>query len=55
MMRWFVFAMAIAFIVTTVLGIIMAFKYGRNRRASLYCLAAGIVVPLLLVLIRIAA
>ena len=55
MMRWFVFAMAIAFIVTTVLGIIMTFKYGRNRRASLYCLAAGIVVPLLLVLIRIAA
>jgi len=52
-MRYFIFAMAIAFIITTVLGIVMAFKFGRSRRAAFYCLAAGIGLPLALVLIRV--
>jgi hypothetical protein len=48
----FVLLMAIAFIITTILGIVMAVKYGRNRRVAYYCLGFGIAFPLLLILIR---
>ena len=48
LLRGFIVLMAIAFITTTILGIIMAVKYGRNRRAAYYCLAFGILFPLLL-------
>ena len=47
----FIVLMAIAFILTTILGIMMAVKYGRNRRAAYYCLAFGVIFPLLLVLL----
>ncbi len=49
----FVLGMAVSFIITTVLGVIMAIKYGRNRRAAFYCLAFGIAFPLVLILIGI--
>jgi len=45
--------MALAFIVTTILGIMMAVKYGRNRRAAYYCLRFGVAFPLLLILIQV--
>jgi hypothetical protein len=48
-----VIAMAASFIVTTILGVVMAFKYGRSRKAASYCLAAGLLVPSFLVLLRI--
>jgi len=48
----FVVIMALSFIVTTLLGVVMAIKFGRSRRAAFYCLAFGVVFPLLLVLIR---
>jgi hypothetical protein len=51
LLRGFIVLMAIAFIITTILGIMMAVKYGRNRRAAYYCLAFGIIVPLLLMFI----
>lgn len=54
LMRYFVVLMAIAFILTTILGILMAVNYGRNRRVAYYCLAFGIVFPLALILIRFA-
>ena len=54
-MRWFVLAAATAFIVTTVVGIVMAFKFSRSRRAAVYCLVAGVLIPLLLILIRLIA
>lgn len=44
--------MALAFIVTTILGIVMALNYGR-RRAAAYCLTFGVAVPLLFILIRL--
>jgi hypothetical protein len=44
--------MAASFIVTTVLGVVMALKFGRSRRAAFYCLAFGVICPLLLVLLR---
>ena len=54
-LRGFVLVMAMSFIVTTILGIIMAMKFGKSRRASLYCLAAGLVFPLAVVLITVLA
>ena len=44
--------MALAFITTTILGIIMALSYGR-RRAAIYCLVFGVAFPVLLVLISL--
>jgi len=48
----FALFMALSFIATTILGVIMAIQYGRNRRAAFYCLAFGVVVPLVLILIK---
>ena len=45
--------MALSFILTTILGVIMAVKFGRNRKAAFYCLALGLVIPSVLVLFRI--
>jgi hypothetical protein len=47
-MRWFVVVMTLSLILNVLLGIVMAFKFG-HKRAALYCLAAGIVVPLIFV------
>lgn len=52
LLKIFVLLMAISFIVTTLLGVIMALKFGRSRRAALLCIACGIVIPLLLILLR---
>lgn len=52
-LRVFVLVMAMSFMLTTLLGIVMAFKFGRSRRVALYCLAVGIVVPSVLVLLRV--
>lgn len=49
----FVLLMAVSFIVTTILGVVMALKFGRSRRAAIYCLAVGMLVPLSLALIRL--
>jgi len=52
-LRLFVVIMAVSFIVSIILGVIMAFKFGRSRRAAFYCLAAGAVIPSVLVLFRV--
>jgi hypothetical protein len=49
----FVLVMASSFILSTVLGVMMAFKYGRNRRATLFCLATGVALPMVLILVTI--
>jgi hypothetical protein len=49
----FVIIMALSFVLTTVLGVIMALKFGRNRKAAYCCLALGVLIPLALVLIRL--
>jgi hypothetical protein len=49
----FIVLMAIAFIITTLLGVVMAVKYEKNRRAAYYCLTLGIVVPLALIVIHL--
>jgi hypothetical protein len=48
----FVLVMAVSFIITTILGVMMAVKFGRSRRAALWCLAVGVIVPFVLVLLR---
>ena len=54
MIRGFVLTMAVAFIITTVLGIIMAIYYGHSRKAAWTCLAFGVLLPTVLVIIGIA-
>jgi hypothetical protein len=50
-----VILMAFSFVVTTLLGVVMALKYGKNRAVAIFCLALGIIVPVGLVVIRMAA
>ena len=51
-LRFFVIVMAVSFLVTTLLGVVMAVKYGRNRKAAYACLAFGVLFPLILILLR---
>lgn len=51
-LKVFVLIMTVSFIVMTVLGVVMALKYGQSRRAVCGCLAFGVIFPLLLILIR---
>ena len=50
----FCILMALSFIITTLLGVFMAFKFGSSKRAAFYCLALGIIIPLGLVVLRFA-
>jgi hypothetical protein len=52
-LRVFVIVMAVSFMVTTILGVIMAFKFGRNRKAVIFGLALGVMIPAAFVLFRI--
>ena len=54
-LRAFIVLMAVSFVVTTLLGVILALRMGRSRRAALLCLLAGFLIPLLLVLRRVFA
>ncbi|HEY4414213.1 MAG TPA: hypothetical protein VGO57_00865 [Verrucomicrobiae bacterium] len=49
-MEGFVIAMAICLIFTILLGVVMAFRFGRTRNAF-WCLLAGILAPILIVLL----
>ncbi len=51
----FVLLMTVSFIISVILGVVMALRFGGSKRAALYCLAAGIVVPLALMMISVAA
>lgn len=46
--KWLVLLMSLGLITTTVLGIIMAFKYNRDRRLVWGMLIAGTVLPIVL-------
>lgn len=52
LMLFFVFIMALSFIATTILGVVMAVKFGRNRKAAFCCLALGVFIPVALILVR---
>jgi len=51
-LRDFVLIMASAFVVTIILGLIMAWKSGRNRKAALVCFMLGILIPLAAIAVR---
>lgn len=52
LMKVFVLVMAVSFVLTTVLGVIMAIKHGGKRRTAYVCLVLGVVFPLALVLFK---
>ena len=52
-LMWLVLVMAVSFIATTILGIVMALKFGKSRRAAFYCLAAGVVIPVAIIAITL--
>lgn len=54
-LRVFILAMSASFIISTILGVVMALKFGRSRRAAWVCLALGVLLPLTAVLIRVFA
>jgi hypothetical protein len=49
-LRYFVLVMAVSFIFSTILGIIMAIKHG-SRKAAGACLAFGVLCPLAIILL----
>ena len=49
----FVLVMAASFILSTILGVVMALKSGRSRRSAVYCLGIGVALPLAFVLFAI--
>ena len=50
-LRYFMLAAACGLVLTTTLGIIMAFRFSRSKAAVLLCLVAGVAVPVALLLI----
>jgi hypothetical protein len=50
-MRWFVVAMSVGLVVTSLIGIIMTLKIGRSPVATLACLGFGVLFPVVLALI----
>jgi hypothetical protein len=50
-LRGFILLMALGFIFTTVLGVIMAVTQGGHRRTAFYCIAFGILFPLAIMLV----
>lgn len=51
-LKVFALLMTVSFIVMTILGVVLAIKYGRSRRAVYCCLGFGVVFPVILVAIR---
>ena len=47
-----VLIMAVSFVITTILGVVMAIKHGGSRRTVYCCLAFGVAFPMALVLVR---
>ena len=50
-LQWTVVAMAVSLVVSVLLGVVMAFKFG-HRATALICLALGFLFPFVLVVLR---
>jgi len=50
-LRYFMLAASFGLVVTSVLGIVMAFRYGRSRRAVILSAVAGIAIPVVLLFV----
>jgi len=51
-LRYFVVVMSLAFIVTTILGVVMAVKFGQHRMTACLCLVFGALFPLVMIFIK---
>ena len=51
-LRYFILAATVGLVLTTTLGIIMAFRFARSKTSVLCCLLAGVVMPVALLLVR---
>lgn len=54
-LRDFVVVMSVSFVITTILGVVMALKSDKNRKWAYGCLALGVSGPLAAVLAKILA
>ncbi|MDQ2945055.1 MAG: hypothetical protein M3Y27_03800 [Acidobacteriota bacterium] len=50
-LRYFMFAAAIGLVITSILGVIMAYRFSRQPVTATICLLAGIAIPALILLI----
>jgi len=50
-LRYFILAAAVGLVITTVLGIVMAFRFGPRKAPVILCLSAGVVIPIVILLI----
>jgi hypothetical protein len=50
-LRYFMLAASVGLVLTTILGIIMAFRYSRSKGPVWMCLLAGVIVPVAILLI----
>lgn len=50
--RILVIIMALSFVISIILGVVMAFRFSKSRKAVFYCLALGVIIPAFLVLLR---
>ena len=50
-LRGFILLMALGFIITTILGVIMAATQGGNRKAAFWCLVFGFLFPAAVIMI----
>ncbi len=50
-LRYFMLTAAVGLVLTTLLGIIMAFRFSRSKTPVVLCLVAGVAIPLALLLI----
>ena len=53
LLRDFVLVMSASFMVTIILGMVVALKSGRNRKAAVGCLLLGFLFPVMAVLVRL--
>jgi len=50
-LRYFMLTAAAGLVFTTILGIIMAFRFSHNKTAVILCLFAGVAIPVVILLI----
>ncbi len=50
--NWISFLMAFGLVLTTVLGLMIAFQYSKSRKRILFCIGMGIILPIILLLVR---
>ena len=50
-LKYFILAATIGLVASSILGVVMAFRFGRSRASVVSCLVAGVVVPIAILLI----